>query len=149
MPYLHPGVGGLQLHENALPDVVQRHDVWVNGRWIPLKRSFTPLRTLYFLGDTFLGIGTSGQFVSKDFPSSLHYFCRSCGRVWGSVIVEQSPRHLPVSRPCPDHGPGFLISSSDAYAIYWPRTVCVREIALILKHCHHPGDYMRLLRSSE
>ena len=76
---------------------------------------------------------------NPDVPHAYAYVCPHCLHVWARIRIS-GQAYVPRARPCPIHGPGYLIPH-DHHHTKFPRKVMVREVDLI--HVHNPKQYSR------
>lgn len=110
----------------------------------------------YFLGSRLLG---SCRIPDKaGIAYSTAFFCRTCGNLWGRVLVEGSDWRV-VEVPCENHTPtgvpdwstvpgSFLVNSLEAShtsRMFWgqvidwmPQNILQREVLLALRYFNLP-----------
>jgi len=99
----------------------------------------------WYVEGVYMGISTrTGIFrVGHNFPpSSAHWFCPTCGRVWARCVpadASQNFKHTAIHRECDRcNGTGSLGLMSDELA-ETPRLVLEREVLIASEY---PDSYM-------
>lgn len=69
-------------------------------------------------------------------PGHTHLFCRCCGRIWGSIIVNAvyQTSHHTLYKPCEEHGGGLFIKEGavqDWFSVKWGAGVYEHDFCVI------------------